>query len=221
MELQCFFIVTALWVFSVCLHEFGHAWVAWRGGDFTVVDKGYLTMNPLRYTHSVNSILLPVLFMAMGGIGLPGGAVYIDRSLLRSRAWETAVSLAGPAMNVLLILVIGLLFKLGIIPSDQTKLSTISMAFLFRLQVSALLLNLLPVPPLDGFQAISPWLPAEIRERMQGAANVGIFVVFIALSFIQPVAKAFSSVVSAICNGMGVDGYWAYLGFKAFRFWAQ
>ena len=221
MELQCFFIVTALWVFSVCLHEFGHAWVAWKGGDFTVVDKGYLTMNPLRYTHSVNSILLPVLFMAMGGIGLPGGAVYINRSLLRSRVWETSMSLAGPAMNLLLILVISLLFKLGIIPSDQTKLSTVSMAFLFQLQVCALLLNLLPIPPLDGFQAIAPWLPAEMRERMQGAANVGIFVVFIALSFIQPVSKVFWMVVSAICNGMGVDGYWAYLGYKAFRFWAQ
>jgi Zn-dependent protease len=128
------------------------------------------------------------------------------------------MSLAGPAMNLLLILVISLLFKLGIIPSDQTKLSTISMAFLLQLQVCALLLNLLPIPPLDGFQAIAPWLPAEMRERMQGAANVGIFLVFIALSFIQ---KVFWMAVSAICNGMGVDGYWAYLGYKAFRFWAQ
>src|SRR5262245_50442824 len=148
MELQCFFIVTILWVFSVCLHEFGHAWVAYRGGDFTVASKGYLTMNPLRYTHPVFSILMPVVFMMLGGIGLPGGAVYIDRSLLRSRWWGTAVSLAGPAANLVLIVLLGLAFKSGLIPADSSKLATIALAFLLQLEVSALLLNLLPIPPL-------------------------------------------------------------------------
>src|SRR5438552_3895506 len=104
--MECFIIVTVLWVFSVCLHEFGHAWVAYQGGDYTVREKGYLTMNPLRYTHPVYSLLMPVIFMMMGGIGLPGGAVYIEHHLLRSRAWETGVSLAGPFMNLLLVLVI-------------------------------------------------------------------------------------------------------------------
>ena len=70
--------MTVLWVFSVCIHEWGHAFVAYHGGDYTVKDKGYLTLNPIHYTHPVTSILLPALFMMMGGIGLPGGAVYID-----------------------------------------------------------------------------------------------------------------------------------------------
>ena len=46
-----FLIVGVGWVFSVCVHEFAHAVVAYRGGDRTVADKGYLTMNPLKYTH--------------------------------------------------------------------------------------------------------------------------------------------------------------------------
>ena len=83
--MECFIVVTVLWVFSVCLHEFGHALVAYYGGDYTVRDKGYLTLNPLHYTHPLYSLLLPVLFMMLGGIGLPGGAVYIERDLLRSR----------------------------------------------------------------------------------------------------------------------------------------
>ena len=83
MNIECFVIVTVLWVFSVCLHEFGHALVAYRGGDYTVREKGYLTMNPLHYTDPLFSILMPLLFLAMGGIGLPGGAVYIERQLLR------------------------------------------------------------------------------------------------------------------------------------------
>jgi len=219
MEMQCFFIVTILWIFSVCLHEFGHAAVAYRGGDFTVAAKGYLTMNPLRYTDPVNSLLFPLLFIALGGIGLPGGAVYIDRSLIRSRAWETAVSLAGPAMNLILIVLLGAAFKTGLIPPDPTKLSTISLAFLFRLQVYALLLNLLPVPPLDGFQAIAPWLPAHVRERLYGFSNVGMFAVFLVLWFVPPVSNAFSSAVSAICDLAGVEPRWAFLGYRAYRFW--
>ena len=219
MELQCFFIVTVLWIFSVCLHEFGHAWVAYRGGDFTVAAKGYLTMNPLRYTHPVFSILMPVVFVALGGIGLPGGAVYIDRSLLRSRAWDTAVSLAGPAMNLALIVLLGLAFKAGLIPSDSSKLATISLAFLLQLQVSALLLNLLPVPPLDGFQAIAPWLPPEWRERLYGMSNVGMFVLFLALWYIAPLNHAFWDAVEWFCNGFGVERRWGALGYRAFRFW--
>ncbi len=61
--MECFIIVTVLWVFSVCLHEFGHAAVAFYVGDYTVKDKGYLTLNPIKYTHPVYSIVMPVVFM--------------------------------------------------------------------------------------------------------------------------------------------------------------
>ena len=218
-SLTVFFIVTILWVFSVCLHEFGHAWAAQAGGDYTVVEKGYLTMNPLRYADPMFSLVLPVMFMALGGIGLPGGAVYINRELLRSRAWGTAVSLAGPAANVFLIAVIGLAFKAGVIPSDNSRTATIAMAFVLQLQVCAVLLNLLPIPPLDGFQAIAPWLPAETRDRLLGMSRFGILVLFLALWFIEPFNKAFFGAVNEICQWMGVRGYWAHLGYKAFKFW--
>ena len=218
-SLVVFFVVTVLWVFSVCLHEFGHAWVAYRGGDYTVAEKGYLTMNPLRYTDPLFSILMPVVFMALGGIGLPGGAVYIDRSLLRSRTWSTAVSLAGPAMNVIMILVIGLAFKSGLIPPDSSKVVTISMAFLMHLQVSAVLLNLLPVPPLDGFQALAPWMRPDMRERLYGLSNVGLLVLFLALRYVEPLNHALWDVVYRVCDGFGVDNRWGYLGYQAFRFW--
>jgi Zn-dependent protease len=221
MRLECFFIVTILWVFSVCLHEFGHALAAYRGGDYTVKDKGYLTMNPLRYTHPIFSLLMPVVFVMLGGIGLPGGAVYIDRTLLRSQSWETGVALAGPAMNVMLILLIGVGFESGFIPSDGTKLATISLAFLLQLQVSALLLNLLPVPPLDGFQAIAPWLPWEWRERLVNSSNAGLLILFLLLWYVPAVNTGLWNVVDGICSSMGVDPYWGYLGQKAFRFWEE
>src|SRR5216684_2313466 len=92
--------VTSGWVTSLCIHEFGHAVVAYLGGDRAVKSYGYLTLNPLRYTNLLMSIIFPVIFLLLGGIALPGGAVYIDHSALRSRAWDSLVSLAGASATL-------------------------------------------------------------------------------------------------------------------------
>lgn len=214
-----FIVVTVLWVFSVCLHEFGHALVAYFGGDYTVKDKGYLTMNPIHYTHPFYSIVLPVLFMVMGGIGLPGGAVYIEHDLLRSRWWDTAVGLAGVAMNLLLVLVISACFRVGLLTNDPGSFASVSLGFLLQLQISAILLNLIPAPPLDGFQAIAPWLPHEHRERIFANSNVSQWVLFIALWYVRPVNEAFWNIVWHLSAFFGVDPYMGMVGFEHFRFW--
>jgi Zn-dependent protease len=216
--MEFFILVTVLWVFSVCLHEFGHALAALHGGDYTVRDKGYLTMNPLRYTHPVYSIILPVAFMILGGIGLPGGAVYIERHLLRSRKWETLVSLAGPAMNLGLILLISLAFKFGLLRNDPQNPASVAFGFLLLLQVSAVLLNLLPVPPLDGFQAIAPWLPLDVREKLWGMTNLASSLLFMALCFVEPVNRLFWLTVFQASSALGVDVDVAYAGLTRFQF---
>ncbi|MCW5551539.1 MAG: site-2 protease family protein [Verrucomicrobiae bacterium] len=219
--MEVFIIVTVLWVFSVCLHEFGHAWVANMGGDYTVREKGYLTLNPLRYTHPVYSLVMPVLFVMLGGIGLPGGAVYIERHLLRSRAWDTWVSLAGPAMNLCFVTLISLGFKLGWLRNDPESLSSVSLGFLLQLQVSALILNLLPVPPLDGFQALAPWLPHDLRERLHGMSNYGMLILVAALWLIEPFNRVFWSTIFQISDWLGVHPYLGITGWRTFRFWEQ
>ena len=104
-----FLIVLAGWIFSLCLHEFSHALVAYNGGDYTVREKGYLSFNPLKYTHPVFSIVVPIIFLLLGGIGLPGGAVYIETWRIRSRKWLSLMSLAGPASNLLVAIVLGIM----------------------------------------------------------------------------------------------------------------
>ncbi|HEX4729272.1 MAG TPA: site-2 protease family protein, partial [Jatrophihabitans sp.] len=99
-RLGVFLFILAGWVVTLSLHEFAHALLAWRFGDHEVEARGYLTLNPLRYSHPVLSILLPVLFIAMGGIGLPGGAVYLHPQRFRTDLQRTLVSLAGPATNL-------------------------------------------------------------------------------------------------------------------------
>jgi Zn-dependent protease len=217
--MECFIVVTVLWVFSVCLHEFGHAVVAYYGGDYTVREKGYLTLNPLHYTHPVYSLLMPVVFMMLGGIGLPGGAVYIERQLLRSRAWDSAVSMAGPAMNLILVLLIALCFRTGLLTNDPGSLASVSIAFLLQLQISAILLNLIPLPPLDGFQALAPWLPDHWRARLMAMSNQGLLVLFIALWFIPPLNDAFWNIVFHTSDALGVDRYIGFVGWRTFQFW--
>jgi Zn-dependent protease len=216
---SCFLIVVVGWVFSVCLHEFGHAWVAMKGGDYTVEEKGYLSMNPMHYLHPVTSFLLPMLYMAVGGIGLPGGAVYINRHLLRSRGWETGVSLAGPAMNLILAIILTLLLRLVFIPHFPDTIATNALAFLLVLQISAILFNLIPVPPLDGFQALEPWLPGEWKEAIMPIAANGMVILFLVFWYVQPVNHAFWSTVYGITDILGVDPTFAELGRQQFQFW--
>lgn len=85
-------LVLTGFLIGLCLHEFGHAIVACVCGDWSVRQKGYLTLDPLRYTDAAYSIVFPILIMAIGGIGLPGGAVYIDTRLLRRRLYGALVS---------------------------------------------------------------------------------------------------------------------------------
>jgi|ERR1044071_414373 Zn-dependent protease len=215
----CFLTVTILWIFSVCLHEFGHAIVAYYGGDTSVREKGYLTLNPFKYTHPLMSLLLPVIFMMMGGIGLPGGAVYIERDRLRSREWETAVSLAGPVMNVLLTLALCIPFWMRWIPSDFDSLPAVSLAFLLRLQISAVLFNLIPVPPLDGFQAIAPWMREETRDRLMAQSNLWFFGLILVMWNVPAANDYFWHAVTVITNALNLDPHLASAGRRAFQFW--
>ena len=218
--MEIFIVVTVLWVFSVCIHEFGHAWAAYCGGDYTVKDKGYLTLNPLHYTHPIYSIVMPLIFLVLGGIGLPGGAVYIERHLLRSKGWDTWVSLAGIAMNLVMVMVISIFFKIGVLKNDPQNMASVSLAFLLQLEVSAILLNLIPIPPLDGFQAIAPWLPIDLRERLFQWGQVGQWILFLLL-FWGPLGNYFWNIVFIISNFLGVNSYMGILGFEHYRFWAH
>ncbi len=165
-------VICAGWIFSLCLHEFSHALVAYWGGDTSVKRKGYLTFNPLKYADPGYSIALPLLFLLMGGLGLPGGAVYIDRESLRNRWWQSAVAAAGPISNICLAVLLSITFQLAIGSNfesidaiDGDSFLASSIAFLVHLQVFAAIFNLLPIPGLDGYGMIEPWLSDHLQAK--------------------------------------------------------
>lgn len=210
-----FLLVLGGWAVSLCLHEFGHAIVAFRGGDHEVYFKGYLTLDPRRYTDPVLSLLLPLLLLAIGGIPLPGGAVWINHYALRSRAVESRVSLAGPFTNLALAVLLAV--AVAVIPMWPALAAGLS--FLALLQMAAFVLNMLPIPGLDGWGALEPYLSHDARRIGAKARPWAPLALFAVLIGIPGAAGVFWDAVLAFYGAVGGDGYAAAVGQGYFFFW--
>ena len=206
-------LVVGGWMMSLCLHEFAHAYVALRGGDFEVRDKGYLTLDITKYADLGLSLVLPVFFLLLGGIALPGGAVWINHGRIRSRAMRSLVSLAGPAIN--LVLGIQLLLVAGAIEMPLGLTAGLSTLAFF--QLLAFVLNILPVPGLDGWGAIEPYVaPRGINTQVRNWAPLLFFVLLFAY---PPLLGALSSGAAWIYDLFGGQPRLFAQGYNEMRFW--
>jgi Zn-dependent protease len=201
------------WVMSVVLHEFGHGIVAYFGGDYTIRERGGLTLNPLQYIDPVFSILIPAVIFLAGGIPLPGGVTYIRRDLIRSRAWQVATSAAGPAVNFLLFLICALPFHpkirlidpVAAVAGDNPINLHLFLGTMVILQLLSVLFNLVPVPPLDGSQIVSQFMDPETRRRYQASGQTLFFIFFILVWQVPQVGTAFFGGVINILKFLGFD----------------
>jgi Zn-dependent protease len=210
-----FIFVIAGWVVSLCLHEFGHAFTAWRFGDRGVAVRGYLDLDPRRYSNPWLSLGIPILITALGGIGLPGAAVYLHTSFMTS-AKRTIVSLAGPSANLLLAVLLLALTESFF--DSAHPVFWAGVAFLGFLQITALLLNLIPLPGLDGYNALEPHLSPETQRALEQFKPYGIlFLVF--LLFVPVVGQAFFGLVSWFFELSGVPALLWQAGAALTRFW--
>jgi Zn-dependent protease len=208
-------LVLGGWAVALCLHEFGHALAAYRGGDRSVRAKGYLTLDIRRYIDPVMSLLLPLVLLAVGGIPLPGGAVWINRSALRSRAIDSGVSLAGPltnlALGVVLIAVVGIVR----LPDGLTA----GLSYLALVQVLAFVLNMLPVPGLDGFGVAEPYLPTRVRRLASAAGLYATVALFLLIITVPAVGNALFGASFAVFAALGGNPLAAAAGLREFLFW--
>jgi len=210
-------LVVGGWVTSLCIHEFGHAFIAFLGGDRSVASAGYLSLNPLKYTHPVLSIVLPIVFLLLGGIGLPGGAVYLNEQAIRTDRWRSFASAAGPLSNLLFALLIGwpfLVFQ-GAPPFGDPQFWA-ALAFLVFIEFSAVVLNLLPFPPFDGFGIIAPWLSIELRILASRLGMLPLLVLFFLLWQGGPVSSTFWNFVYGLTGLLNVPEYLITLGQQQF-----
>lgn len=212
-----FIFVISGWLVSLCLHEFGHAATAWRFGDHDEQVRGYLTLDPRRYAHPGLSLLLPMVFIALGGIGLPGAAVYV-RAWFMSPTRRTLVSLAGPAANLLLAVLLLTLTRLFFDPEHWVLWAGV--AFLGFLQIMAVVLNLLPIPGLDGYDALEPHLSPETQRAVAPAKQYGVFILLFLL-LAPAINQWLFSVVDWFFDFSGVPHLLANAGNSLTRFWSR
>lgn len=216
-RVSVFLFVISGWLVSLCLHEYAHALVAYLGGDLGVAERGYLRLDPMKYSNPLLSIVFPVLIVILGGIGLPGGAVWVDRHRIPGRLRHTLVSLAGPATNVVFALAL-----IAPIAGGADVLAHpefwVAVAFLGFLQLTASVLNLVPMPGVDGGNMVYPWLSRQWRRGYDLMAPYGMLLLF-ALLWNDRIGGWFFSGVFWLGDQLGLPRYLYGAGYDLIRFW--
>ena len=204
------------WVLSVMAHEFSHAATAYLGGDHTVREKGYLAFDPRRYGDLGTSVILPVIFLALGGIGFPGGAVFLRNDLMRGPLWRAAAALAGPAATLVVLLVLAFVLNHWAGPPGPLYAAATMLAFL---QATALILNLLPLPGLDGFAVIRPFLPQGLAPHIRRAEGLAMALLFILLMLSPQFGGLLLGAGARLIEALGLWPQALNTGWRAFHFW--
>ena len=209
------------WMISLSLHEFGHALAAYWGGDKSVVHKGYLTLNPFKYTHATYSIVLPLLYLAMGGIGLPGGAVYINMGAIKSKAKRSLTSAAGPAATAICALILLLPFIIGLPQNEMYRHRDFwaGIALLAFLQLTGLLFNLLPIPGFDGWGIVEAALPTSTAQSARLMGRFSLLIILVVFMSNNPVSRGFWQWVMLLGSLFNLNFALVSEGLRLFRFW--
>ncbi|MCB4812201.1 site-2 protease family protein [Methylovorus menthalis] len=172
-------------IFAITVHEAAHGYAARYFGDMTAHQAGRITLNPLRHIDPIGTILIPALTLFFGGI-LFGWAkpVPVDFSRLRHPKKDMLwVAAAGPASNLIMALIWALIWKFApaLSPSMAVPLSLMAQAGIM-INVILMVLNLLPLPPLDGGRIAVSLLPDRLAEKYAGIERYG-FVILLVLLF--------------------------------------
>jgi len=203
-------ILYTVFLFSVTVHEAGHAWAAFRGGDPTAYAGGQVTLDPRPHVRRepFGTVLVPLAGIAMSGFPIGWASTPYDPSWAyafpKRAAW---MALAGPAANLLLMLLAALLIRNGIsagvfapgyvsvtelvvaAPGSTAPIGVAAtlVSALYAMNLLLLVLNLIPIPPLDGSAVIGLLLTEGTARRLQSAMNrsglalIGLLVAFVAI----------------------------------------
>lgn len=158
-----FLLMMVALIICITIHEFSHAFSAWRAGDETPRAQGRISLNPIDHLDPMGTIMMVVSSLAGFGIGW-GKPVQINPGNFRHPRWDNLrVSLWGPASNMITALVVGTVIRfLGSAMTDPVYAFTSTLVWI---SIGLALFNLIPVYPLDGSHIISALLPYESARR--------------------------------------------------------
>ena len=193
-----FFTTLSIWaipvLFAITLHEVAHGWAARALGDPTAAALGRLSLNPIRHIDPVGTILVPAVMLFLGGF-LFGWAKPVPvnmHNLRKPRQHMALVAIAGPGANLVMALGWVILLKtaltLGADNTVWTFLGLMSVAGII-INLVLMILNLLPLPPLDGGRVLAGLLPpngARVLDRIEPYGLV-ILIVLLAVDILGQV----------------------------------
>lgn len=196
------YVAVALMI-AFTVHEFAHAWVAYKFGDPTAQRQGRLTLNPIKHLDPLGTILI---FIAGFGWARP---VPVNRFMFKNpRLAGVLVSVAGPISNLLLVLLAFAIWYIFIALGLAAGVPEFFLDFLnifIGLNAMLFVFNLLPFPPLDGYRIIEDLAPAKIRAKLTQYEMYGsvIFLILVITPLdqytIQPI---FRYVIPSLLDGI-------------------
>ena len=173
------FIYIAIVIFSISFHEFAHGGMAYLVGDDTAKSRGRLSFNPLRHIDPIG-LLFPVIMAIVGSPLIIGWArpVPVDYSRLKyGRLGEFLVAVSGIAANLVLIIIALAIMVI----MDKSNFYNSTLVFIlgrvYRLNILLIILNILPIPPLDGSKMLAAIGPDFLRETIFALDRYGIFII--------------------------------------------
>ncbi|MGJ0490571.1 site-2 protease family protein [Methylobacter sp.] len=174
-------------IFAITVHEVAHGWVAKKYGDNTAFMLGRLTLNPIKHIDLVGTIILPGLLLLTGTGFIFGWAkpVPVDPRYFKNPRRDMAiVALAGPVSNLLMAIGWALCARLGVVlnmevvtlPLIYTGIAGISINLVLAL------INLLPIPPLDGSRILTGILPSRLAWKYNQLERYGFIILLLLLA---------------------------------------
>ncbi|WP_417535445.1 site-2 protease family protein [Methylophaga sp.] len=176
-------------LFAITVHEVAHGWVALKLGDRTAQMLGRLTLNPFKHIDPIGTVLVPGLLLLLGGFvfgwAKPVPVSYQNlRQPKRDMAWVAA---AGPAANFIMAVIWAIVAKLGLMLIHADISLGQPMMFMgvagVLINTMLMMLNLLPIPPLDGSRVLSSWLPGPVAYKFSRIEPYGFFILLGLLYF--------------------------------------
>ena len=195
-----FLVTLPLLLVSLVVHELAHGWMAWKLGDPTSKLHGRLTLNPLKHLDVWGTVALVVTFVGSGGSFFFGWAkpVPVDpRHFKDPQRGMMLVGAAGPAANfVLALIAAGLVW----LTYTWSLFAAQALALAFVLNVVLGVINLIPIPPLDGSRVVGGFLPRDLYLRWVDLDRYGTFVFMGLLVVMLAAPQVFQATIGRVLD---------------------